>query len=144
MKKVFILDKTNSYMKFAVENEDNFIGLIVGIIAIGASGLYFQLPDFQYVWAGIITLSLVSSVFDIIHSLKDLKWHKYIMPMAILNNILDLIFEIPLAAYFFNYNIPGISNIMVPFFENSQYMFMIGAFFVLSSIGWLIVLRFTK
>jgi len=126
-------------MKFIHEYEDCIVGLLVGIIIIGLSGMYFRLPAFPtYVWGAVMVASLLFTIFDLRHTFKELKTHRIVLILLLLNNAVDLVLEAGLAAYLFRVNIPYISYYLNPYFAQAQMLFYIGMFFIGSSVLWII------
>jgi uncharacterized membrane protein HdeD (DUF308 family) len=126
-------------MKFIHEYEDCIVGLFVGIVIIGLSGMYFRLPTFRtYVWGAVMVASLLFTIFDLRHTFKELKTHRIVLILLLLNNAVDLVLEAGLAAYLFRVNIPYISYYLNPYFAQAQMLFYIGMFFIASSVLWII------
>ena len=125
-------------MKLLHEYEDCFVGIIIGILIVGLSGYFFTLPQWNTVFAIIFIVSALFTIFDFFYTLSDLG--KKIIPILFifLNNLIDVILEVSLAAFYFNYNIPFLSEFINPFLEDPFVLLIIGAFFIITSIFWII------
>tara|TARA_B100001971_G_scaffold205655_1_gene223416 strand:- start:1257 stop:1718 length:462 start_codon:yes stop_codon:yes gene_type:complete len=125
-------------MKFLHEIEDCIIGIIVGLILIGLSGYYFSLPGWGNLWGFIFIVSAFFTVLDVINTLKDLGGHLLALIALLLNNFIDIVLEVALAGMYLGFSIPYISDFINPFLEDPLYLLIIGIFFVVSSIFWII------
>lgn len=125
-------------MKLIHEYEDCFVGIIIGVLLIGLSERYFTLPDLAIVWGVLFIISALFTIFDFIFTLFDLGSKIFPLFILFLNHIIDIALEVALAAYYFNYNIPYISEFMNPFISDPFYLLIMGIFFVASSIFWII------
>ena len=135
-------------MKFLFESEDSIIGITVGIVLIGMSGLYFSLPKFAYdnfVWGLLFAASLVFTLLDVKHTFSDIGGHhKLMLLLLLLNNAVDFIVELAMAGKMFAINIPYVTSFMNPYISNPTMLLYIGIFFVASSVFWLIEFARTK
>ena len=125
-------------MKFLLAAEDCIIGAIVGIVLIGFSGVYFDLPDLGAAWAAVFLISLLFTLFDMRHTFSDLSGHKVMLVLLIINNIIDFVIEIGMSAKILNFNIPILSNLLNPILNQPQVLLYLGIFFIASSVFWLI------
>lgn len=125
-------------MKLIHEYEDCIVGIIIGALIIGLSGYYFNLPNWSIGWGIIFALSAIFTIFDFFFTLFDLG--KKIIPIffLFLNNIIDIVIELSLAAYYLDFNIPYISEFINPYLSDELYLLIIGIFFIASSIFWII------
>lgn len=125
-------------MKFFHEIEDCIIGIIVGVILIGISGYYFSVPEWGTLWGFIFGVSALFTIFDVVHTLRDFGGHFLALFTLFLNNLIDIILEIILACRYLGFEIPYLSNLINPFLEEPLYILIIGLFFIISSIFWVI------
>lgn len=130
---------SNGYnMKFFHEIEDCIIGIIVGVIIVGISGYYFSVPEWDTLWGFIFGVSALFTIFDVVNTLKELSGHAFALFILFLNNLVDIILEIVLAGKYLGFEIPYLSNLINPFLEEPSYVLIIGLFFIISSIFWVI------
>ena len=128
-------------MKFLFEAEDSIVGIIVGILLIGLSGMFFTLPDFlqnSLVLGIIFVVSLVFTLLDVKHTISDLRGHKLLLLALFLNNVIDFAIELALAASMFGFQVPYISATLDPYLADTTILLYIGIFFIASSIFWLV------
>ena len=128
-------------MKCLFEAEDSIIGIIVGLLFIGLSGVFFALPKFTYdtfVWGGIFAISLIFTVLDVKHTFRDLSGHALLLVILLLNNAIDFVIELGMAAKMFGLNIPYITTYLTPYMESPMILLFIGVFFIGSSIFWMV------
>ena len=125
-------------MKLIHEYEDCIVGIIVGIIIIGLSGYFFDLPDWSVAWGIIFIVSALFTIFDFFHTLSDLGNKIIPIIFIFINNFIDIILEIVLAVYFLGYSISFISDFLEPYITDPFYLLIIGIFFVVTSVFWII------
>ncbi len=130
-------------MKFLFEAEDCVVGIIVGLILVGLSGRFFQLPGWNLLWGIIFIVSLIFTILDVTHTFTDFGGHILLIILLLLNNIIDFVIEIALAVKYLNLGItlPYVSQYM-PLLDNPLTLLILGIFFVASSIFWLITFPF--
>lgn len=132
-------------MKFFHEIEDCIIGIIIGLLLIGLSGRYIQLPELNIIWGLLFIVSLVFTVLDVVYTFMDFGGHLLLIIILFVNNAIDLIIELALAIKYLNLEItlPLVSQFM-PLLDNPTTLFIIGIFFIASSIFWMIVFPFMQ
>ena len=128
-------------MKFLFESEDCIVGIIVGLVMVGLSGRYFQLPNIPLLWGFVFTISLAFTIFDVIHTFSDLGGHPLLIVLLLINNAIDFILEAALAAMYFGMTLPFFS-LLNPYLSNPAVLYAAGIFFIISSIFWIIVFPF--
>ena len=126
-------------MKINTEAIDSIWGFLAAGVLIGLSGLYFSIPNYPVIFGAIFGISFILSVLDIKETLGDIGWHKFLVPLAILTNIVESVLELSLAGYFLGINIPYLSTRLDPFYSDATMLFNIGAFFIITSLVWLII-----
>ena len=127
-------------MKLFHEIEDCIIGLLVGLLIIGLSGYFLQLPQIDVLWGLLFAISALFTLFDVTFTLFDLG--EKIVPLMFLlfNNAIDIIIEIALASKYLGFslsNLPFMETI-VQYLSQPQYLLWAGIFFIASSIFWII------
>lgn len=130
-------------MKFLFEAEDCVVGIIVGLILVGLSGRFFQLPEWNLLWGLLFLVSLIFTILDVLHTFRDFGGHILLTILLLLNNIIDFVIEIALAVKYLDLGItlPYISQYM-PLLDNPLTLLVLGIFFVASSILWLVIYPF--
>jgi len=130
-------------MKFIFEGEDCIVGIIIGLLLVGLSGKYFTIPELSPILLGLIFIgSVIFSVLDIFHTFHDFAGHIFLIVLLFINNLIDIFIELGYIGYAFNFNVPYVSQIIGPYLLEPTYMFLFGAFFVVSSVFWLMVFPF--
>lgn len=125
-------------MKFLHAAEDCIFGIIVGVVLIGLSGIYFALPDLGMAWAAVFLISFLFTLFDMRHTFSDMSGHRLMLAALIINNIIDFVIEISMAAKLLNFNIPYLSDALNPYLVDPTVLLYLGIFFIASSIFWLV------
>ena len=125
-------------MKLIHEYEDCFIGILIGVLLIGLSERYLTLPDLAIVWGIAFIISAIFTILDIFHTISDLGNKIFPLFILFLNHIIDIALELALAGFYFNFNIPYLSDFLNPYLADPFYLFIMGIFFVVSSLFWII------
>ena len=130
-------------MKFWFEAEDCIIGVFVGLLIIGLSGKFIQLPKLNILWGFLFLVSLIFTILDVVYTFMDFGGHLALIVLLFINNIVDFIIELALAVKYLNLGItlPYISQFM-PLLDDPLILFVIGIFFIISSIFWLVIFPF--
>ena len=130
-------------MKLTVPIEDLVIGIICGLLLIGYSERFFSLKlnDFVYVIAFMIYAVFI--VLDTLYEFSDLTTHFGFIVLSITHNVVDLVLSAAIITHFSKWNIPFITEYAVPYLQGEQVLFILGAFFVLGNVFWLVVYPFT-
>lgn len=131
-------------MKLIFEAEDCIVGIGIGLLMIGLSGKYFTLPKLNYLWAIAFFVSFLLTIFDVVHTFSDLAFHPMLLVLLLANNIIDGIIEIALTAKYFGFTLGKVSTLLNPYFDKPEVMFIIGIFFIVSSVFWLFACMFLK
>jgi len=131
-------------MKFAFESEDCIYGIIIGMLVIGFSGKYFNVPNIPYLWGALFAVAVILTILDIFHTFTDLGRHPIALILVLLNNLIDGALQIAYMGKFFKFSIPKLSAFINPYLANNTYVFYIGVFFVVTSFIWLIVWPMTE
>ncbi len=127
-------------MKLFHEMEDCIIGLLAGLILLGLSGYLIHLPEIPVLWGLLFAISALVTIFDVTFTLFDLGEKVVPLLLLFLNNIIDIIIEIALAAKYLGfslYRIPLLETIAY-YLSEPQYLLAVGIFFVASSLFWII------
>ncbi len=128
-------------MKILFEYEDCIYGIIIGIILIGLSGMFFTLPDYPMVWGALFAIAAVLTILDVRHTFTDLSGHSGLIILALLNNIADFVIEIAITSKMFNFSIPYLSDALNPYLSDPTALVGIGAFFIVTSCLWIYEFR---
>ncbi|MBI2650543.1 hypothetical protein HYX04_04480 [Candidatus Woesearchaeota archaeon] len=129
-------------MKLAFEAEDAIIGIACGLLLLGLTGRFFSLKlnDWAYV---IAFIALIISIFlDVINEFSDLSTHFGLIMLALLHNLVDLAISLAFISHFTKWNIPYITQYLVPYLHNESIVAGIGIFLVVSNAIWLLTMPF--
>jgi hypothetical protein len=125
-------------MKFLHEYEDCLIGIGVGVLLIGLSGMYFKVPEIGFSWGYVFLISFAFSIFDLRHTFSDLKRrHPFMLLLILLNNAADIIIELGMGAYLLKIDVPVLSSFINPYLAQPMYLFYFGVFFIVSCLFWI-------
>ncbi len=129
-------------MKAIFEAEDAIIGIICGLLLLGLTGRFFtlKLGNFAYVIAFIVFITFI--FLDIINELKEITSHFGLIALSILHNLIDLVISLASISYFTGWNIPYITQYLVPYLQNESVIAGIGIFLVVSNALWLLTMPF--
>ncbi len=127
-------------MKLFHEIEDCIVGLIVGLLMVGLSGYFIILPDMPVLWGLLFAISALVTIFDVTFTIFDLGEKVLPLIFLLLNNAIDIIIEIVLAAKYFGFSLNNIPLLGAAayYLSQPQYLFWSGAFFIASSLFWII------
>jgi len=129
-------------MKFAIEAEDAIIGIVCGLLLLGLTEKFFSLKLNNYVYI-IAFIALIIFIFlDVINEFSDLSTHFGLIMLAILHNLIDLTISLAFISHFTGWNIPYITQYLVPYLQNQQIVAGIGIFLVVSNAIWLLTIPF--
>ena len=130
-------------MKLTVPFEDLIIGIICGLLLVGYTGRYFslKLPNPVYIIAFVIYIIFIG--LDIVYEFSDLTTHFGFIVVSILHNLADLVLSLALISHFSGWNIPYITEFLVPYLQSEAVIFGVGAYLVAASVIWIVVYPFT-
>ncbi len=126
-------------MKLLFASEDAVLGIVLGVLIVGFSGKYFSVPSWNILWGVLFAVGVIMTVLDVFHTLADLGRHPLVVILALLNNLIDAVFELAFMAKFFGFGIPVLSGFLNPVIAEPMYLFIIGIFFIVTSVIWLVV-----
>ena len=130
-------------MKLAVPIEDLIIGIVCGLLLIGYTGRYFSLKLNNTIYVIAFIIYIIFIILDIAYEFSDLTTHFGFIVFSIINNLIDLILSLALISFFSGWNLPYVTSIIVPYFQNEVYIFGAGAFFIIGNLIWLVIYPFT-
>jgi hypothetical protein len=126
-------------MRINFEVFDCIWGILVGAILLGLSGLYFSLPNISLLWGVFFAVSAITTVVDVALCVKDFHdMHKIMLLGIVLSSIVYIVVEIGMVSKFFSITIPFITQSVVPILSQPMMLVYISAFFIVTSIIWLI------
>ena len=132
-------------MKLIFAEEDSIFGIVIGLILVGLSGKYFGLPkNLDILWGILFCVSLILSFLDFFHSFSRIHRHISLVALHWITNVIDITLEITFVALFFNMNIPLVSTMTVPLFQDMAWLLYAGAWFVVSNVFWTIMYPFAE
>ena len=138
-------------MKLLLETEDSILGILLGLLLIGLSGKYFNLPKLYTIYGIFIAAYLVLTVIDIVHTFTDLGRHFVVIFFAVLSSLIDLILGYLIMAKFLGlkaitlpFIMPFLTKYIVPLLSTESGLFSIGLFFLITNVCWLIIWPITE
>ena len=131
-------------MKGIFEAEDAIVGIACGLLLLGYAGKFFtlKLPNFVYVMAFAIFIIFI--LLDLINEFSDLARHFFFVGGAILHNIVDLVISLTFISFFSGWNIPYITQYLVPYLQNPSIIPGLGMFLVIANLIWLFIFPFAS
>ena len=116
-------------------HEDMIVGILLGIVMIGASGMFFTFPYNDKLLIGFLFLFLLLAIFDTIYELKTIKESPGWSLFAVVWNIIEIVLVV---GYIFEvFQLPFTIIEFIPFISFIG-MFGVGIFFILGNVMWLI------
>ena len=129
-------------MKLAIEAEDSIIGIICGLLLLGLTGKFFSLKLNDWVYVAAFIVLIIFIFLDVINEFSDLSTHFGLIALSILHNLVDLAISLAFISHFTGWNIPYITQYLVPYLQNQQIVAGIGIFLVVSNFIWLLTIPF--
>lgn len=118
---------------------ESTIGVAVGLVLIGMSGMFFALPEFgSAAWGGLFAVSLVFTIWDFKNNLDNLSGHPFMLIGLFLNNAIDFVIEAAMTGMMFGFSVPFISSALEPYLGDPTILLYAGVFFIVTSLFWLI------
>lgn len=114
--------------------EDMIVGILLGIIMIGASDRFFTLPYNNLLLKIFLFLFLFLAVLDIIHEIKTITEGPLFTLSAVIWNIVEILFALHHLSSIFEWSFPVIT--VVPL-VGVVGLFGAGVFFILGNVMWL-------
>jgi len=131
-------------MKLLFEAEDCLVGIGIGLLMIGLSGKYYNVPEWNILWGVVFSFSFIMTILDVIYTFSDIGGHIVMLMILFVNNAIDGVIEIALAAKYFGFDLGKISTLLNPHLDKPEVMFALGIFFIASSVFWLIYFPFMQ
>ncbi len=113
--------------------EDMLVGILLGVVMIGASGKFFTLPYNDKLLIGFLFLFLILAILDIIHEIKTLEEGLFWTFFAVVWNIVEIILAIAYILEIFELPFTIIETFPIIGFGG---MLGAGIFFILGNIMW--------
>ncbi|MBI3035181.1 hypothetical protein HYY71_02560 [Candidatus Woesearchaeota archaeon] len=127
-------------MKLLVEIEDQLAGIAAGIMVIAFTEKYFKIPYSKTLLIISLGLFFIFLLLDIFYNFVDIGGqHIGWMVLAQISSLIDIALVASLFSWLTKFNIPYLTEIVVPYFENPSIVLGVGFFFVISSVIWLII-----
>ena len=114
--------------------EDMLVGILLGIVMIGASGKFFTLPYNDKLLIGFLFLFLILAVLDIIHEIKTHEEGFFWTIFAVIWNIVEIVLVVAYILEVFKLPITIIEIVPLIGFGG---MLGAGIFFILGNVMWL-------
>ncbi|MFH1275508.1 MAG: hypothetical protein ABIH82_00190 [Candidatus Woesearchaeota archaeon] len=131
-------------MKLIFAEEDSVYGILMGVLIIGLSGKYFNVPDLPSVWGAMFCISLLFSALDFAHAFTRFSRHIGIVILHFANIVIDIVLEVSFISMFFKFEVPFISTMTVPLLQAPETLFIVGIFYVVSNVFWVVAFPMTQ
>ena len=129
-------------MKLSFDAEDAIIGILVGLLVLGLSGKYYQMELNKWVYIIAAAAFAIFIVLDILNEIVKFESHPLTIGILIIHNLIDLVLMAALFSKFSEYNIPFVTETIVPYFSDPVALFYVGAFLAVGNALWLVSLPF--
>ncbi|MBI2135573.1 hypothetical protein HYU06_00705 [Candidatus Woesearchaeota archaeon] len=132
-------------IKLFFDSEDALWGMIVGALVLGLAGSLpgnIKIPFNKEILIGALVLYVPIILMDIGHEIHDLSRHPFFILLSILHSLVDLAIVVGFFALFFNFNLPYISEFVVPLLKNASTLIYVGYFFLVGNFIWLVLYPF--
>lgn len=114
--------------------EDMIVGILLGVVMIGASEKFFTLPYNEILLKIFLFLFLVLAVLDVIHEIKTLEEGLFWTIFAVIWNIVEIVLVAGYISEIFELGFEVIA--MIPF-VGVVGMFGVGIFLILGNVMWM-------
>ena len=129
-------------MKLTFATEDCVVGIVVGFLLVMYAGKLYPLKLSPYVYALAFAVFMVFIFLDILHEFSDLSTHPGFILFSIVHSLVDLALSLAIISFFTGWNIPYITSIIVPYFQNEAMILYAGIFLVAGNLLWLVMYPF--
>lgn len=127
-------------MKLLVEIEDQLAGIAAGIMVVAFTERYFKIPYSRTLLIISLIVFFIFLILDIIYNFVDIGGqHIAWMLVAQIHSLVDMALVASMFSWLTKINIPFLTEIVVPYFDNPSIFLGVGFFFLISSIVWLVV-----
>ena len=127
-------------MKLLVEIEDQLAGIAAGIMVIAFTERYFKIPYSKTLLIISLIVFFIFLILDIIYNFIDVGGqHIGWMLLGLIHSLIEMVLVVSLFSWLTKINIPYLTELVVPYFENPSIVLGVGFFFVIGSLIWLII-----
>ena len=127
-------------MKLLVEIEDQLAGIAAGIMVIAFTERYFKIPYSKTLLIISLIVFFIFIILDIIYNFIDVGGqHIGWMLLGLIHSLIEMVLVVSLFSWLTKINIPYLTELVVPYFENPSIVLGVGFFFVIGSLIWLII-----
>lgn len=127
-------------MKLLVEIEDQLAGIAAGIFVIAYTERYFKIPYSKTLLVISLLVFFVFLILDFFYNFVDIGGqHIGWMIIGQAHSLVDMAIVASLFSWLTSFNIPILTERIVPYFANPSIVLGVGYFFVIGSVIWLII-----
>lgn len=127
-------------MKLLVEIEDQLAGIAAGIMVIAFTERYFKIPYSRTLLIISLIVFFIFLILDIIYNFVDIGGqHIAWMLLAQIHSLVDMALVASIFSWLTKINIPFLTEIAVPYFDDPSIVLGVGFFFLISSAVWLVI-----
>src|SRR3989338_2774414 len=127
-------------MKLLVEIEDQLAGIAAGIMVIAFTERYFKIPYSKTLLIISLMVFFIFLILDIIYNFIDVGGqHIGWMLLGLIHSLIEMVLVASLFSWLIKINIPYLTELVVPYFDNPSIVLGVGFFFVIGSLIWLII-----
>ena len=127
-------------MKLLVEIEDQLAGIAAGIMVIAFTERYFKIPYSKTLLIISLIVFFIFIILDIIYNFIDVGGqHIGWMLLGLIHSLIEMALVASLFSWLIKINMPYLTELVVPYFENPSIVLGVGFFFVIGSLVWLII-----
>lgn len=132
-------------IKLFFDSEDALWGMIVGALVLGLAGSLpgnVKIPFNKEILIGALVLYVPIIFMDIGHEIHDLGRHPFFILLSIAHSLVDLAIVAGFFSMFFGFDIPYISQYVVPLLQSNATLIYVGYFLLVSNFAWLLLYPF--
>jgi hypothetical protein len=129
-------------IKLFFDSEDALYGMLVGALVLGLAGK-FNIPYNKELLIGALVLYVPIILTDTLHEVHDLTRHLFFIGLSLIHNVIDLAITVGFFSMWWNFNVPYVSQYVVPLLQNSETLLFVGYFLIIANFIWLVVYPFT-
>ncbi|MBI2652802.1 hypothetical protein HYX00_05025 [Candidatus Woesearchaeota archaeon] len=127
-------------MKLLVEIEDQLAGIAAGIMVIAFTERYFKIPYSKTLLIISLIVFFIFLILDIIYNFIDVGGqHIGWMLLGLIHSLIEMALVASLFSWLIKINIPYLTELVVPYFDNPSIVLGVGFFFVIGSLIWLVI-----
>lgn len=124
-------------MKAIFDVEDALIGVLMGVLVLGLSGVLFSYEASKWVYIIGFSVFSIFIVLDLLNEIFRIDSGIMMFSLLAIHNAADLLISATFISHFGGISLPIISSMLVPLLEHSTWLFGISIFLIMGNAIWL-------